>query len=628
MSLTAVLSNALSGMAVAQHALGVTSSNVANVNTEGYTRKLAQQAAVIVAGRGAGAQALDTTRAVDEYLGSRIREQQAVLGRSEVLGRFQSQIQDRLFGAPGDVDRGLATVIGRIATAAEALAGGPGEVGLATAFLGSVEDLGNRLASAGNEIDDLRRSADQQIAGTLGEINADLRALAEVNGQIKAGRAGADLLDRRDQLLESLATRIEISVHVQDDGTTTIYTRAGQPLLDGAARQLVYEPAASIGQDTVFGPIRLYRADQLDGTTGEPLSGAVGAIVVTGGVRAELTPELAADGTPDGAQRIVSPFRSGSLQGLLEARDRVLPELADQLGELAGLTRFVLDAAHNATMPYPPPGQLVGTRTDTAAFASAARSGTAYLAVIDRNTGDTVTTFAVDVGGAADAASLAAQIATDLGGLGTAGLQADGTLAIAAASGFALALSEGDSSITGLDAAGHARDYAFAHYFGLNDLLVGGGSTPMQLALRPDLAADSSGLSRSQLDVDPGPPPNSRLGGAGDQRGAQRLAAAFETGVGTIARGGLPAGNHRPGDYAAEIVSLSAVTSARAQRSEANDRALADDLGARRAEVSGVNLDEEMSKLILYQEAYSVSARLVAITSDLFDELLAMVGGR
>lgn len=628
MSLTAVLSNALSGMAVAQHGLGVTSSNVANVNTEGYTRKLAQQAAVVVAGQGAGARALDTTRAVDEYLGSRIREQQAMLGRSEVLAQFQSQIQDRLFGAPGDADRGLATVIGRIATAAEALAGGPGQAALATSFLGTVEDLGSRLASAGNEIDDLRRSADRQIAGTLGEINAELRALAEVNSQIEAGRAGADLLDRRDQLLESLAGKIEISVHVHDDGTTAIYTRAGQPLLDRAARQLVYEPAATVGQDTVFGPVLLYRADQLDSATGAPLGGAVGTIVVTGGVRAELTPELAADGTPDGAQRIVSPFQAGSLQGLLEARDRVLPGLADQLGELAGLTRFALNAAHNATMPYPPPVQLVGTRTDTAAFATATRSGTAYLAVIDRNTGATVTTFAVDVGGAADAASLAAQIATDLGGMGTAGLDADGTLAIAAASGYALALDEGDSSITGVDAAGHARDYAFAHYFGLNDLVVGSGSSTMQLALRPDLAADSGGLSRSQLDVDSGPPPSSRLGGAGDERGAQRLAAAFETGVGTVARGGLPAGDYRPGDYAAEIVSMSAVASARAQGSEANDRALADDLSARRAEVSGVNLDEEMSKLILYQEAYSVSARLVAITNGLFDDLLAMVGGR
>ena len=66
----------MSGLAVAQNALSVTSSNVANVNTEGYTRKLAQQAAVVIDGRGAGAQALDTTRAVDEFVDARLRQQQ------------------------------------------------------------------------------------------------------------------------------------------------------------------------------------------------------------------------------------------------------------------------------------------------------------------------------------------------------------------------------------------------------------------------------------------------------------------------------------------------------------------------------------------------------------------------
>ena len=143
---------------------------------------------------------------------------------------------------------------------------------------------------------------------------------------------------------------------------------------------------------------------------------------------------------------------------------------------------------------------------------------------------------------------------------------------------------------------------------------------------RADIAADSSRLSRAQLDVDPGPPPLGRLGGAGDNRGAQRLAAAFETPVATVARGGLPAGSQRLADYAAGVVSLGAVAAARAKAGEANDRALADDLSARRAERSGVNLDEELSRLVLYQEAYSVSARLVSMTNDLFDDLLGMVG--
>ena len=277
MSLSAVLSNAMSGLAVAQNALSVTSSNVANVNTEGYTRKLAQQAAVVIDGRGAGAQALDTTRAVDAFVDARLRQQQGVLGRSEVLSEFHGQIQDRLFGAPGDADRGITTLIGQVAAAAEALAGAPDQAALAASFLGAAQDLSGRLASAAKDLQALRGDADQRIAGTLGEINAELRSLADVNGQIARGGAGTDLLDRRDQLVASLATKIELTVYDQDDGTVALYTGTGQTLLDRSARQLVYDPAATVGPDTVFGPIRIYRADQLDPATGVPQSGATGA---------------------------------------------------------------------------------------------------------------------------------------------------------------------------------------------------------------------------------------------------------------------------------------------------------------------------------------------------------------
>ena len=75
-----------------------------------------------------------------------------------------------------------------------------------------------------------------------------------------------------------------------------------------------------------------------------------------------------------------------------------------------------------------------------------------------------------------------------------------------------------------------------------------------------------------------------------------------------------------------EIVAVRAGAADRAKGRRQNDRALAEDLTARQAATSGVNLDEELSRLVLYQEAYSVSARLVSITNQLFDELLAIVG--
>ena len=626
MSLSAVLSNAMSGLAVAQNALSVTSSNVANVNTEGYTRKLAQQEAVVIDGRGAGARATDTTRAVDEFVSARLRDQQGRLGRSEVLKGTHDQIQERLFGAPGELDGGLSNRISRVAVTAEALASGPDQPALATAFLGAVQDFTQELASAAGEVQSLRRDLDQRVGATTGTVNATLQALADLNGQITRGDAGAELLDRQDALLGDLAAEIEISVYRQDNGTVGVYARSGQVLLDHAPRHLHYQPASSVGSATSFGAIRVFRDDEIDAATGEPLAGASGAVLVSGGVRAELTPELLADATADVTQRIVSPFQAGRLQGLLEARDLVLPSLADQLGELAELARYALNAAHNAAVPYPPPGNLAGARTDTADFAGAARSGTAYLAVIDLATGDAVTTMAVDMTGAPDASGLAAQIAAGLGAFGSAALNGQGALQITVGSGYGIALDEGDSAITASDAAGHARDYGFAHYFGLNDLLAASPSDPTRLAVRPDILGDSRLLSRSRLDIVAGAPPTGRLGGAGDNRGAQELAAAFERGVATIARGGLPAGDFTLADYAGEIIGASAVASDRASGVEANDRALAEDLSARRAEVSGVNLDEELSRLVLYQQAYSVSARLISITNDLFDDLLSIAG--
>lgn len=624
MSLNAVLSNALSGLSVAQNALAVTANNVANVNTEGYSRQVAQQEAVMLDGRGAGARALPTTRAVDELLAGREREQAGRVGRSDVLDGLHAQIQERLFGAPGDAGRGLAARLTALAAAAESLANGPQEAGLAAGFLGAADDLAREIRAAGQEVQALRKEMDARVGGTISAVNAALRDLADLNRALLRNGAMPDLLDRRDRMIAGLAEQLDLSVAFGEKGTVTLYAGGGLPLLDGGPRQLVYAPAATVDAVTSFGAIRVFDADEIDSGTGQPLPGAVGPTLVSGGVRAELSPELLADAVPDSAQRIVSPLRSGRLQGLLEARDSVLPDLADELGELAEAARFALNAAHNSANARPPPGELLGTRADTGAFAAAARSGTGYVAVIDRATGAVAATIAVDVGGAPDAAGLAAELAAGLGTYGTAGLAADGRLEIRAANGYALALSEGDSSITAPDEAGHARPQGLAHFFGLNDLLVQGDGGPTDLRLHADLAADSSRLARARLDVEPGPPPTGRLGGAGDNRGAQALAAAFEATTATVARGALPGGPFRLADYAAELVAVHAVAAERAGDAAASSRALAEDLAARRSAVSGVSLDEELSRLILFQEAYSVSARVLAITDQLFDELLAV----
>ena len=152
------------------------------------------------------------------------------------------------------------------------------------------------------------------------------------------------------------------------------------------------------------------------------------------------------------------------------------------------------------------------------------------------------------------------------------------------------------------------------------------GRKPTALAVRADIAADSGRLSRARLDVAAG----AAAGGLAGRRRRQPRRATARGGLrgrrpGRGA-GCLPAGSYRVADYAAEIVATARWRRTGRRGGEADDRALADELGLRKAEVSGVNLDEELSRLVLYQQAYSVSARLVSITNELFDDLLAIAG--
>ena len=491
MSLSATLANALSGLNVAQQALGVTANNVANANTPGYSRKVLNQETVVVSDRGAGARATDVARLTDEFLVEEIRRQSSVAGQSAAVQRYQDLLQ-LAFGAPGD-NRDLAVQLGALQVALDALATSPETSATALQLLSAIDEVARTLGGLADQVQVLRGDADQEIGRTVAAINGEIQAVHDLNTEIKRlaqlGQINPELLDRRDALIQSLAEKIDIRTYTQDSGALAIYTAAARPC--SIRRPGSWSTTANlVTSDTAFDLIAVFRENQLDPATGQPLDPTAGVPLVSGGVRAELTPELQNDATPDADQQITSRIRGGRLAGLLEIRDRTLPDLDDQLQELAGALRFALNAAHNDASPVPPPAQLSGSRTDLSAFAGAARSGSATFAVVDTSDGSTLLAFQIDVAAAADESALAAQIDAALGAFGSASIGADGNLEIAlAAGGQGIAVAEGDSTITITDAAGGARDYGLAHYFGLNDLLVGDGSRPSDFAVRADLAS-------------------------------------------------------------------------------------------------------------------------------------------
>ena len=77
--------------------------------------------------------------------------------------------------------------------------------------------------------------------------------------------------------------------------------------------------------------------------------------------------------------------------------------------------------------------------------------------------------------------------------------------------------------------------------------------------------------------------------------------------------------------YAGDLVAQAAMRAQHAADAAQRDRALADALDFRAAAVSGVNLDEELARMVQLQQAYSVAARIISVTDELFDELLGTV---
>ncbi len=602
MSLTTVLDAAVSGLRVARKGLEVTADNVANVETEGYARRRVVQSHVVLEGEGRGARVEAVRRSVDLFVRRELRGARALLEGDRALADLVERAQRAGFGTLDG--GGLEELLVALGEKLQTLASAPSRPVARTALLGALEDVTVAFNRAARDLQALRAEADRRIGMEVERINTLLRELHQVETEVARLGPTPALLDQRGRLLDELASRLPISTVEHENGSISVYVRGGPALLEYGARVLVYRPATLVRADTAFGAIEVYDADDVDPDTGQPKPAATGEVLVGAGPDPDPTVE------------------GGRLGGLLAARDRELVRLAEQLDELAEALRFAVNAAHNASVAVPPPIRLAGTRTDAAtAWNGATRSGIAHVAVVDRASGAVVRTVAVDV--SADFATMRGALASGLAGLAAVDVDAEGRLALTAATGYGLAVAEGDAALVETDAAGRTRTFGFAHFLGLNDLLVAEQGA-LDLAVRDEIAADPARLATARLDVDPAGP-TATMPGIGDGRGAAALARALDRAVPVAARGGQPAREVSVGGYLRDLIAVEADRLARLRDGIAGREAVVRDLETRRSAAEGVDLDEELSRLLVYQRAYSASARIVAVTRELFEELLATV---
>lgn len=255
MSISHSLSNALSGLTAASRMAEVVSSNLSNVLTDGYGRRVVDLSAQSVGGRGAGVQIDGITRIVDRGLLAERRLSDADLGRTLAFADAMAGLES-LIGKPDDP----SSLGGRVTSLEASLAAAAGNPS-SDLLLSDVLDKFSAVARSLNEdqagISALRQEADADIANQISTLNTALKQVEELNADIaKANATGIDtsaLLDQRQIAVDKITSIVPVKELDRADGRIALQTASGDMLIDGPAPTYEFSASGIIAPQMTLG---------------------------------------------------------------------------------------------------------------------------------------------------------------------------------------------------------------------------------------------------------------------------------------------------------------------------------------------------------------------------------------
>ena len=347
MSLEITLLNAMSGLQTSQQSLQTISNNIANVNTEGYSRKVVDQAARIIDGSGYGVEITRITRNVDDAVLKQLREETGSYSALEQKDSFLSQI-NHYFGKPEDNDS-ITHLIAELAAQFDAVAVTPETSANQYLTVNAATDVLNELKDLSDVIQDLRSDANAKITTAVTELNTALDTIVKNNYSIiefvASDISTAELADQRDMALNKAAEIMDIKYYEKGDGSFTVFSGGGMTLVDGQKQTVSYAQPSTMTATLEYTATTAtnYIAP---GVTGHPVGGVPGIFVGDAASTTDITGSIS----------------SGRLKGLIDIRDTELPALQAQLDELAEKLKVEINAVHNKGAGYPPATSLTGDR--------------------------------------------------------------------------------------------------------------------------------------------------------------------------------------------------------------------------------------------------------------------------
>jgi flagellar hook-associated protein 1 len=596
-SLTSALRIGTAGLQFSQVGLGTVSHNLVNSNTEGYSRQQVQSSAVSSNGFGAGVELNNIQRVTDRFLNLRMLSATSDAAQADIKQDYLDTIEGAVTNSSGQGS--IESIVGNMFKAMNELTNDPGSSALKRNVVQQGELTAQTVRDIATDLAQVGTDADNAITAELNTVNQLLVDIHRLNKEIAAqslGSAGGantnDFRDQRDLKISQLAQRFGIQVTENtSSGGVRISTESGRKLVDEASyvvlRRTTGSPYTGIGAQNT----------QVDGT----LSATVLDIDT-----ATLT--------------------TGKIKGLTEVRDTLVPNLQAQITEFTTQLRTTINTLHSQGSSFPPvrtltsgnTAGLTGTTSNLYTDLSASLAGATFNVSIVNSNGDvalsTTSTTPITLPGAGpftldDLATLINNNIT----VGNGALGAGGVTAVATTDASGNPILQVQAANSNQRVVLSSVNGDMLGILGMNNFFT--GTTPADLQVKSTLSADPNQLATARMNAD----------GSLSSRNTQNivpLAQLSDTTISFNAAGGLGAQTDTAVGYLGQVISNLAVTlNAGKDRATFTD-GLKNQLAQLTSSVSGVNINEELSQMLIYQNSFQASSRIITVVNQLLEELV------
>jgi len=579
-SLGAVFDIAKSALTTQRYGLDVTAHNIANVNTPGYSRqspiltaKQTEPKAELIFGR--GVDITQVVRASDQFIENQLMQQKSKMLSSKEMENYM-QVLEGVFNE--NPETSISAMLSDFWNLWHDISNNPSGISERTAIYEHSILLSEQFNALDGDLANLETDLTNSLSTGIEEVNRISNEIAQLNDQIpgmeSSGNIVNDLRDKRNIMVSELSEYLDVNTFEQDNGTLTVVTARGCILVHGDSSYDL----------------------EMGGDNGDRVKWQS-----SGGTTVDIT----------------NYINNGRLGGRLDMREVVVAKYKLDISAVAEEFIWAVNSQHSQGVGLEAFSTVTGTYQASDTNVSIDSSGLSYadeivdgdfkLWLYDSNgTLDSSTTIAVD----ADVTTIDA-IVTAVNAIGgganiSATTTTDGKLQITASNGFAFAFSDDTSNV--LAALGVNTFFKGASAGGIN--------------VTDTIGSDKNFIAAARIDAD-------GSYASGDNTNALAIADLQYTSmdipqwtcdrINGDTEGSLTATIE---NYYHSMVGSVGITASGIARGRVVNEAMVKRLGDIRDSISAVSLDEEMTNLIKFQQAYAAATKLISVADEMLDTLL------